>query len=152
MKLKFASLFAFLLLLSMTQVVFATPDAPKVVINETTLQCDATFYWRDECGEAILPQGWAYSSDAACPAGYAAFDLRAEWSKYQNNYCCQQRGEDYCLEETETALQTLTVEETLAPAQAPAQEDSFVAPVAGGLSLLVALGLGAFGLLRRKKR
>jgi hypothetical protein len=145
-------LFAILLFLSFftTQQVLATPDAPRVVINPTTLTCDPVFYWRDECGEAILPEGWQYWNESTCPAGYSETDLQAEWRKYQTNFCCQARGGDYCGASTPLQTEMPSPIATPAETQAPAPDNNLL-KLAGSISILTGIGLGIYGLRRKRK-
>lgn len=154
MKKKLILLAAALLTLGITQTVFATPDAPRVVINKTTLQCDSTFYWRDECGEATLPNGWEYIKETACPENYSPYNLQVEWSKYQNSYCCQERGEAYCQAETAQpgALQTLPITTRAVEQQATPAPQNNVGDVVGGISIIAAVGLGALGVLASRNK
>ena len=130
----------------------ATPDAPRVVVNSSTLACDPVFYWRDECGEAVLPSGWEFSTGSACPAGYTVTELKAEWSKYQNDFCCQARGGGYCpAAQAEASPSPLNGETpTSAPVQAPAPD--LTLPLAGGASLLAGLAFGAYKLLTGRNK
>jgi hypothetical protein len=149
-----------LLTFDIVQTVFATPDAPRVVINHTTRECDPLVYWRDECGEVTLPSGWEYHTESACPAEYTVTELQQlEWKKYQNDFCCQNYGGTNCPGENPASLSpspllTLVIE-TAAPAATPEPAGpsprSVILPVAGGLSLLAGLGLGIYSLLGRKK-
>lgn len=153
---------AFILLsFGVVQTVFATPDAPRVVVNHTTRECDPLVYWRDECGEVTLPSGWEYHTESACPAEYAVTELeKLEWKKFQNDFCCQHYGGMNCTEENPASLSpsplvTLVIETTTSTATPePGESDpgSIVLPVTGGLSLLAGLGLGVYGLLARKQK
>jgi hypothetical protein len=127
----------------------ATPDAPRVVVNSSTLACDPVFYWRDECGEAVLPSGWEFSAGSACPAGYTVSELKAEWSKYQNDFCCQARGGGYCPAAQPGASPSPLVGET--PTPAPSAPD-LTLPLAGGASLLAGLAFGAYKFLTGKNK
>lgn len=138
------------------QIVFATPDPPRVVINKSSLECDHTFYWRDECGEVILPPEWEYSTESACPDGYTIRDLQVEWTKYQNDFCCQTRGGNYCTDAAITSSPVITLiagnratntPQTTVVSDSPAQNPELL-PVAGGLSILAGLGLGLYQILR----
>jgi len=141
----------------LTQNVLATPDAPRAAINRSTLECLPSVYWRDECRELVLPAGWEYINESTCPAGYteiAKFEL--EVLPYQNAFCCQQRGEEFCpaTMASPSPLVTLLAETetpTVAPVPPETSANSGTLPIAGGLSLLAGLGLGAYALLRRKK-
>ena len=152
---------AFILLtFGVAQTVFATPDAPRVVINHTTRECDPLVYWRDECGEIILPSDWEYHTESACPAEYTVTELeRLPWDMYQSDFCCQHYGGMNCPQENQVSLSpgplvTIAIE-TAAPATTPEPAKpslgSVILPVAGGLSLLAGIGLGIYSLLGRKK-
>lgn len=124
----------FFLALGWAQTVSATPDAPRVVVNPATRECAPVVYWRDECGEAILPSGWEFSPESTCPADYTVVQRLpgVAWKNYQSDFCCMSRGEDYC-------------------PQPEAPQGPEVLPIAGGLSLLAGLGLGAYKLFAGKK-
>lgn len=142
--------------LIMVRTALATPDAPRVVVNPSTLACDPVFYWRDECGEAILPSGWEFSTENACPTGYTVTELKAEWSQYQTDFCCQARGGGYCPAGQPGALPSPFVTEPLTstpvPVSAPAPAPDLTLPVAGGASILAGLAFGAYKLLTGKKK
>lgn len=146
-----------ILTLGLTQTVLATPDAPRAAINPATLECMPIVYWRDECRELILPSGWEYSAESTCPAGYIEIpDFELEILMYKNPFCCQQRGEEYCLvTETPQRSQATLIIETKTPTAAPELVErstgSKALPIAGGLSLLAGLGLGVYQFLARKK-
>ena len=152
---------AFILLtFGVAQTVFATPDAPRVVINHTTRECDPLVYWRDECGEIILPSGWEYHTESACTAEYTVTQLeRLPWDLYQNDFCCQHYGGMNCPEENQASLSpdplVAPVIASAAPVATPEparpSPGSVILPLAGGLSLLAGIGLGVYGLLGRKK-
>jgi hypothetical protein len=141
------------LALALPQIVFATPDAPRVVINPSTQECDPVFYWSDECGHAILPPGWEFSTVNACPASYKQTELTAEWTKAQNDFCCQARGGDYC-PSVLTPLLTIIpasptpVPQTIVPTPAPAPKTVFpIWLVAVGCAFCAAAVLVLGGLL-----
>ena len=79
-------LFAIILTWGILRVALAAPMPPRLVVNHETKQC-ATILPGDECGDAILPEGWEYS-DGECPQGYAEVELRLEWAHFKTSFCC----------------------------------------------------------------
>jgi hypothetical protein len=143
-------LVVFALAFGLARRVLATPDAPRAAINPSALQCMPMVYWRDECRELLLPAGWEYADQAECPVGYTEVpDFKLDVLAYQNDFCCRQRGGEFC--PGEQASPSPLVLETATPAEAEPVPSSDVLPVAGGLSLLAGLGLGVYRLLTRRK-
>lgn len=146
-----------LLTLVVTQRVLATPDPPRVLVNHDTRQCDPLVYWRDECGEIILPVGWEFHTENTCPADYTVVELsRLEWDKYQNAFCCQNYGGMNCpetptLTTAPSPSATPTPEPETQPTGETAPENPQILPLAGGLSLLTGIGLGIYGLLSKRR-
>lgn len=145
-----------LLTLAVTQRVLATPDPPRVLVNHGTRQCDPLVYWRDECGEIILPAGWEFHDENACPAGYTVIELsQLEWGKYQNAFCCQNYGGLNCPETltlpAPSPSETSSPEQEIPPTGGEAPANPQILSVAGGLSLLTGLGLGIYGLLSKRR-
>jgi len=145
-----------LLTLVITERVLATPDPPRVLVNHDTRQCDPLVYWRDECGEIILPTGWEFHDENSCPADYTVIELsRLEWDKYQNAFCCQNYGGMNCPETLTIPAPSPSITPSPKPESPPtggqASEGPQILPVAGGLSLLTGLGLGIYGLLSKRR-
>jgi hypothetical protein len=82
---------ALLLVAGLWAVARAAPLPPRIAVNHGERQC-AMFVTGDECGDAILPEGWEYQppDDLACPEGYSMVDLRPEWQHFKAPFCCME--------------------------------------------------------------